>query len=261
MPDQLLKAGASGALRREGNQILRPTGPWSASVHQLLRYLESKGFDRAPRFFGVDAQGREELAFIEGEVGHDPVPPVLRSDAALVQAMHLLRAYHDATVDFVHAGPARWQLAQPDELPVEVICHNDFAPYNCVYRDGLPTAMIDFDMAAPGSRMWDVAYAVYRFAPLCCPENLRLLGWDSETDVVSRVRLAVSAYGLVERSKVIDILARRLILLRDWTALAAQAETAHARRIVEDGDFAFYNRDLTWLSANRLRLQQAIDLV
>lgn len=259
MSERLPNAGASGQLWRQGNRVIRPTGPWSASVHQLLRHLESRGFDGAPRLCGVDGQGHEALTFIEGEVGHDPLPPALRSDPALAQAMQLMRAYHDATTDFVHAGPAHWQLAQPEDLPVEVVCHNDFAPYNCVYRDGVPIAMIDFDMAAPGSRVWDVAYAMYRFAPLCCPENLRVLGWGTEVDVVSRVRLALSAYGLAERSQVIEIVIRRLTLLHDWTAQAAQTDTAHARRIAEEGDLAFYDRDLVWLTANRQALQRAIE--
>jgi Ser/Thr protein kinase RdoA (MazF antagonist) len=259
MPSELFNEGASGALRREGDRVIRPTGPWSASVHQLLLHLEARGFDAAPRLLDVSAQGHEELTFIDGTVGHDPLLPALRSDAALVQAMQLLRRYHDATVEFVHRGSAHWQLAQPDDLPLEVICHNDFAPYNCVFRDGLPIAMVDFDMAGPGSRVWDVAYTVYRFVPLCCPVNLRLLGWKNEMNTVPRLRLALSAYGLANGHKVIDILIRRLALLRDWTVRASEAETAHARRITEDAHVAFYNRDLAWLVANRAGLQGALD--
>jgi len=35
-----------------------------------------------------------------------------------------------------------------------------------VFRKGMPVALIDFDTAHPGPRIWDVAYAAYRFVPL-----------------------------------------------------------------------------------------------
>ena len=51
-----------------GKTVRRPIGPWSASVHGLLQYLETQGFQGAPRFLGVDQQGREILSFIGGVV-------------------------------------------------------------------------------------------------------------------------------------------------------------------------------------------------
>ena len=47
-----------------------------------------------------------------------------------------------------------------------MICHNDVAPYNTVFVDGRPRALIDFDTAGPGPRVWDIAYAAYTFVPL-----------------------------------------------------------------------------------------------
>ena len=57
-------------------------------------------------------------------------------------------------------------LAMPGDLPAEVVCHNDFAPYNVVFDDGGPVGVIDWETAAPGARVWDVAYAAYRWVPL-----------------------------------------------------------------------------------------------
>ncbi|MDD6792702.1 MAG: phosphotransferase, partial [Thermobifida fusca] len=79
----------------------------------------------------------------------------------------LLRRYHDATVGFVPPRDAVWQL--PERAPREVICHGDVAPYNTVFRTGLPVAFIDFDAAHPGPRLWDLALAAYRFVPLSAP--------------------------------------------------------------------------------------------
>jgi hypothetical protein len=47
-----------------------------------------------------------------------------------------------------------------------VMCHNDFAPYNCVFDGANAAGTIDFDTAGPGPRYRDLAYALYRFAPL-----------------------------------------------------------------------------------------------
>jgi aminoglycoside phosphotransferase (APT) family kinase protein len=39
--------------------------------------------------------------------------------------------------------------------------------------DGRPVALIDFDVAHPGPRAWDLAYAAYRFVPLTAGGHAR----------------------------------------------------------------------------------------
>ena len=82
-----------------------------------------------------------------------------------MHAARLMRRYHDATVGYAPPDGAVWQL-QATPGPHEVICHNDFAPYNLVFTNWRPHAIIDFDTAGPGPRIWDVSYAAYRFVPL-----------------------------------------------------------------------------------------------
>jgi len=50
--------------------VHRPAGPWSSSVHALLRHVSAAGFAAAPGSFGFDAEGREVLPSVPGEVGH-----------------------------------------------------------------------------------------------------------------------------------------------------------------------------------------------
>lgn len=50
-----------------------------------------------------------------------------------------------------------------------MICHNDFAPHNLVFRSGRPVAVIDFDTSSPGPRAWDLAHLAYRLVPLTAP--------------------------------------------------------------------------------------------
>jgi aminoglycoside phosphotransferase (APT) family kinase protein len=62
----------------------------------------------------------------------------------------LLRRFHDATTGTSLAAGA------------EVVCDNDFGPWNLVWRDGHPVGIIDFDNAAPGARLDDLGYAVWK---------------------------------------------------------------------------------------------------
>jgi len=43
----------------------------------------------------------------------------------------------------------------------EVICHNDWTPWNALLCDGRVEVMLDWHLAGPGSRIWDVAKGVY----------------------------------------------------------------------------------------------------
>lgn len=158
----LLTGGNINQVVRVGDTVRRTVGPWSDAVHGLLQHLETQGFAGAPRFLGVDEKSREVLTYIPGEVGF---MPYVWEESALVEAARLLRAYHDAVSGYTPTD-ARWQFIYPDIHLHEVICHNDFAPYNVVFNDKLPKAIIDFDTAGPGPRIWDVAYAAYCFVPL-----------------------------------------------------------------------------------------------
>src|SRR5690349_21158941 len=92
---------------RVGNTVRRITNFWSVTVHGLLRYLETKGFDAAPSFLGLDEQGREILSYIEGEVGF---LPYIWADSVLVEVAQLLRRFHDLTAEYVPPEGAKWQF-------------------------------------------------------------------------------------------------------------------------------------------------------
>jgi hypothetical protein len=60
------------------------------------------------------------------------------------------RAFHDASLGFTPPPNARWRW--PSREPAEVVCHNDFAPYNLLFERGRVAGVIDLDLAPPRGR-------------------------------------------------------------------------------------------------------------
>lgn len=207
---EVLKGGNSNQVRREGKTILRETGAWSPFVHALLRYLEANGFTEAPVLIETDDQ-TERLSFLEGEVGNYPLKDYMRGESALIDAAKLLRRFHDLTAHFPMPEYAQFML--PVRGDHEVICHNDFAPYNCVFKEGRLVGVIDFDTASPGTRLWDMAYAVYRFAPLVTDDHCLNMGWEVVPDRAARLSLFCDAYGLEDRSALVETVIQRIELM------------------------------------------------
>lgn len=142
-----LKGGMSTrGVVRVGDTVRRPVTERSAFVHDVLRHLERRGFDRAPRFLGIDERGRAMLTYVSGTV---PRHVGGFQKEQWLAAATLLRLFHDATVDCDVKGEH------------EVVCHGDPGPGNYVLRDGMPFALIDFDEARPGRREEDVGYAAW----------------------------------------------------------------------------------------------------
>lgn len=193
MPDELLPGGFVTDVVRIGDTVRRSPGPNSTFVHRLLTHLERAGWDGAPRFLGVDDLGREILSFLDGHVAWQASQPAdVGSDDSLVIAGRLVREFHDLTAGTELAGSA------------EVVCHNDLSPKNTVYRylgAGLrPAAFIDWDIAAPGLRIHDVAHMCWQYPGL---------GPDAGDPALAarRVRLICDAYGLNDRSAVVGTIA------------------------------------------------------
>ena len=94
-----------------------------------------------------------------------PYPDWALTDEALVSVARLLRAYHDAVATSIPT-PYRWPQSPPESMAGELVSHNDPNLDNVIFRDGRAVALIDFDLASPGSRLWDVACAARLWAPL-----------------------------------------------------------------------------------------------
>ncbi len=241
--------GGVNRVVREGGLVRRPASPWSPTVQRLLAHLRDVGFTGAPRPYGLDDDGAEELVeYLPGEVGHDFAAPEVRSDASLVAAARLLRDFHDASAGFAREPGDVWQL--PPREPAEVICHGDAATYNTVFREQLPVAFIDFDTAHPGPRLWDVAYTAYRFVPLYAPDEVALTLPIPEAK--RRLSLFADSYGLSreERAQLPAMAGERLRALVAWMrGHAAAGHPAFSRHVAEGHDRR-YLTDAQWIEDN-----------
>ena len=256
--EEPLRGGDGGGVSRVGRIVRRRPGPAAAAVHALLCHLRDAGFDGAPLPLGFDDQGREVLTFIEGEVFDGPVPDLMWGDPVLENAGSFLRRFHDATVGFEPPADTPWVVEQPGDLPVEVMCHNDVALYNVVFRDGRIAGIIDFDAISPGARVWDVAHAAYRFVPLSRGEAPAHLAEPSEQ--ARRLRLFCDAYGLKRdaRVEVADVVVRRVAALRDLLVEgAADGDEASVKHLAE-GDAALYEDDVAYVLSIRATLEAAL---
>ena len=252
-----LEGGRINQIARVGETVQRPVGAWTATIQRLLAHVRAQGFLAVPVPLGYDAE-HEIVSFIAGEVSNYPLSDAAQSEEVLISAAKLLRAYHDTTTSFVHQlqGDEVWML--PVREPVEVICHGDFAPYNVVLRENTAVAIIDFDTAHPAPRVWDIAYALYRWAPLTSPDNHD--GFGSEQQKHARARLFCDAYGLsaAERTGLLDWVIVRLQILVDFMQAEAKAGNAAFQANLAAGHHLLYLRDITYLQANREWLQSGI---
>jgi hypothetical protein len=251
-----MPGGNISSVVRVGDTVRRATGRWSRTVHHLLQWLTERGFTDVPRPLGFDDQGREVLTFIEGEVGDYPFPAYMWTDDTLVGVARFLRGYHDATVGYIPPPGAVWQYVYPERRRHEVICHNDFAPYNLVFQRGKPTALIDFDFAGPGPRVWDIAYAVYRFVPLSWQPDIQALGLSDINLQVRRLRLFCDAYGLDDRNDLLDMVRGRLDLLCAYLTNGAARGNEACMRMVEEGHLALYQSEIEAFELHRSALKE-----
>jgi aminoglycoside phosphotransferase len=205
-----LMGGNTTRVIRIGDTVRRAAGPWTPTVQAYLRHLRSVGMTGVPEPFGVDDRGREIVSFIEGDVANES-QAWLWSDEVLTSAAMLLRRLHDASAEYL-PDRATWRL--PTHEPAEVVCHNDFAPYNLVFDGGRVVGVIDFDTASPGPRIWDLAYLGYRLAPYI--DEATWTGTDR--DRARRLATLIDAYGADwTTAEVLEVMADRLDELAELT--------------------------------------------
>jgi hypothetical protein len=129
-----------------------------------------------------------------------------------------------------------------------------------VHRDGVAVALLDFEFAAPGRRVFDLAAMARMCVPIDTDEDAARTG-RAGLDPFGRLRVVADAYGLdpAGRTELVDALAHEVDTVGDFV-----------RRRVERGEAAFiamweanggqerYDRRRAWFVAQRERFLAAV---
>lgn len=223
----LLGGQLTPGIVRVGNTVRRPPKGNATFVHDLLQFLEDQGFPFAPRFFGIDKQGREILSYLEGQTGPESCSGL--SDDLLKQAAKAIRRYHDAT-----AGSP---LAQGHEI----VAHHELGPHNTIFQGGHLVGFIDWDDATPGTRLRDLANAVYNYVDVG--------HWSKQTARIQaqRIRLMCSAYGWDDP----------IALVNDFEADLQQALRNH-EQAGRTGAIKVFEEEVNWMRQRAQELRLAL---
>lgn len=218
---ELLTGGMMNAPRRIGHAVHRTRTDATETIQRLLRHVRATGIDWVPEPLGI-VEGQEVVGYLEGTVPHD-MPSWIWSDTVLRDVAKRQRAWHDATLGFDLTN-ANWNMET--NTSHEVVCHNDFAPYNSVFEAQRLVGLIDFDLCSPGSRLWDMAYTAYRFVPVMPASRHEphddLCPFDT-VEVMCRLDLFLDAYATEgaflrpDRDDLLRTMVDRLASISEWT--------------------------------------------
>ena len=202
--EPLIADGFTEGIVRIGDTVRRPLRPFSLTVQAYLAHLRDAGFTGAPLPFGVDEEGREVLSFVSGDVARSLPPPEMAREEVLAALARLIRSLHEASTGWVPPHDAVWggspaNPGRPITEPTELVSHRDYALGNVVFRGGLPAALIDFDLAKPTTRLYDIANALWYWAPLRDPRDRPPVLADA--DIPHRVAVFADAYGMTAQQR------------------------------------------------------------
>ena len=241
-----LGGGATGA-RRFGDEVHRSAGPWTESVHLLMRHARAEGVPEAPEVLGLTEQGHHErLRWVAGdEAGVD-----LRDDSDLIQVGDLVRRVHDALATFTAPSDAAWRL----RVPGPTFVHGDISPWNVVWDQGRIVGLLDWDQAGPGRDLEDLAYAAWVWVPLEAPDSVPTHWRVRDVSLPAqqrRLRLLVDSYGAsaAERSSLLSEIAYVQATTAGRVAVGAMSGDEGMNNIWWDGQrVGVFGAAMRWLS-------------
>lgn len=263
--EQTLASDGVTYVVRAGQTVRRPVRPFTATIQAYLRHVRLHGADFVPEPLGYDEQGREVLEYIEGDVPVEPLPAWATREEVIEDLARLIRRLHDAAEGWEPPPDAVWGgIPGRPTVPVpplfdkpELVSHQDYCPGNIVFRDGLPAALIDFDLAKPTTRVVDCVNALYWWAPLLDPVDRAPALRDA--DLARRVRLFADAYGMsrAQRLQVVPVAVQRARNSHLTMRVAAQVDPVF-KRWWDEGVRDRMPRAEQWIANESERIRDAL---
>ncbi|MEU9454483.1 aminoglycoside phosphotransferase family protein [Streptomyces sp. NPDC048277] len=242
----------AGAVFRRGALVERPAPRTARALHTHLLALREHGFDEAPMPVGLTADRREHLTFIPGDVALPPFPRWVMTQSALRSVGGLLRRLHEASAAITVDTGVEWPRDLSDPEGGTMLCHNDVCPENVVFRDGHAAALIDFDLAAPGRPLWDVAMTARYWVPMLDPRSATAF-YPTGLDAPTRLRILADSYGLSpqDRADLPGAIEQATASCRAFVAgRVADGDPGYTQALAERGGWQRWDRMQEWLAAH-----------
>jgi hypothetical protein len=250
--------GQPTATIRRGATVVRPAGPWTPTVHALLRHLERVGFPGAPRVVGdgYDDQGREVLTWIPGRIVH----PRPYTEEGIWQVGRMLRALHQATATFQARPEAVWQpWTLHSRAPDAVISHCNVGPWHVILHEGRPVGLIDWTLAGPTDRLDELAASGWWNAQLHDDDIAQANGLSDAAGRALQLRSFLDGYGLPAADRVGLVTRMIEFVIRDGAALAEMKQiTPESTDSTTLWTLAWQTRAAAWMLRHRSMLEGAI---
>ena len=263
--EPLVGDGVTAGIVRVGDTVRRPLRPFSLTIQSFLAHLHACGFHDGPTPLGIDDEGREVLSFVPGQVPRAPLPAAACGPEVLTALAGLIRRLHEAAQGWTPPPGAVWGgipgRPDPDAVTLfgsaELVSHRDYCPGNVVFRQGVPAALIDFDLARPTTRVYDIANALYWWAPLLDPVDRPPALVDA--DIPARVALFADAYGMTGRQRgALMPLATGMIHNFHRSARAAAVADPVFRRLWDHGVSERMPRAEAWINTHARSVRDAL---
>lgn len=248
MDEEALEGGnVSGVVVRIGDTVRKPWTEATGSVVAFVAALRDRGVD-APAPLGRDTQGRQITEFVPGTLAIQADP---LTHGELQRVGRMIRDIHDASTHYHAPADAVWHTAIPAP-GADLVCHNDLAPWNLLI--GARWVFIDWDAAAPSTRLWDLAYAAQAFTLSDIERDPALAAAD--------LAALIAGYGADAEMR----MALPLAMLQRAEAMLGLLSTSHARRIepwagmFADGHGAHWTGAVRYVAENQALWAQALAL-
>lgn len=233
---------------RVGDTVRKPAGPQTETVHALLEHLVAVGFRHAPRSLGVDESGRHVLEHVDGVMADR----LDRDDPRIAPAAlgRLARELHDALDGWTPPSDGVWRCPIPADGD-DLVIHNDLAPWNVVVGEDR-LVVIDWDVAGPGTRSWDLAYLAHGCVPLA--------PWAALDDALRRLRELADGYRLDDggRTRLARTLAPRAWSMHTLLEHGSRTGEQPWSRLWDEGHGDVWRTDAEWIEAHADHLRAAL---
>ena len=170
---------------------------------------------------------------------------------------------HEQVAAFRPAPDATWSPWLGRDLggPKRIISHCDVAPWNIVAQNGLPIALIDWELSGPVDPIIELAQACWLNAKLHSDDVAELFGLPPLAERARQLRAIVDAYGLSKKQRqgfidrIIEFTVHDIAFQADEASVTRETVTTDSKVL---WGMAWRARAAAWQLRHRRALQNAI---